>query len=49
MGKPGKWEKLDDLSVEQLMRQTGRPRSTVYLMLQRGAAKLVREVGRLLR
>jgi RNA polymerase sigma factor (sigma-70 family) len=36
------------LSVEQLMRRTGRPRSTVYLMLQRGGQKLAREVGRLL-
>jgi RNA polymerase sigma factor (sigma-70 family) len=36
------------LSVEQLMRRTGRPRSTVYLMLQRGGRKLAREVRRLL-
>ncbi|HZR81758.1 MAG TPA: sigma-70 family RNA polymerase sigma factor [Candidatus Binatia bacterium] len=36
------------LSVEQLMRRTGRPRSTVYLMLQRGGRKLATELRRLL-
>jgi RNA polymerase sigma factor (sigma-70 family) len=34
------------LSVEQLVRQTGYPRSTLYVMLKRGAAKLMAEVQR---
>jgi RNA polymerase sigma factor (sigma-70 family) len=34
------------LSVEQIVRRTGRPRSTVYLMLGRGAEKLRRELER---
>jgi RNA polymerase sigma factor (sigma-70 family) len=41
------WERAYvGLSVEQLMRRTGRPRSTVYLMLQRGGRKLATEVRR---
>jgi RNA polymerase sigma factor (sigma-70 family) len=36
------------LSVEQLIRRTGRPRSTVYLMLQRGGRKLATELRALL-
>lgn len=43
------WERVYlGLSVEQLVRRTGRPRSTVYLMLQRGGRKLAIEVRRLL-
>jgi len=43
------WDRIYvGLSVEQLMRRTGRPRSTVYLMLQRGGRKLASEVRRLL-
>jgi RNA polymerase sigma factor (sigma-70 family) len=34
------------LSVDQIVRRTGRPRSTVYLMLSRGAEKLRRELER---
>lgn len=34
-------------SVEQIVRRSGRPRSTVYLMLKRGGSKLVREFERL--
>jgi RNA polymerase sigma factor (sigma-70 family) len=34
------------LSVDQIVRRTGRPRSTVYLMLGRGAEKLRRELER---
>lgn len=33
------------LSVEQIVRRTGRPRSTVYLMLGRGAEKLRQELA----
>jgi RNA polymerase sigma factor (sigma-70 family) len=39
------WERsFVGLSVEQIVRRTGRPRSTVYVMLGRGAEKLRREI-----
>ena len=31
------------MSVEQIVRESGHPRSTVYVMLQRGCSKLLRE------
>lgn len=37
------------MSVEQLVRQTGHPRSTVYVMLKRGCSKLLGEFERLMR
>jgi len=37
------------LSVEQIVRQTGHPRSTVYVMLKRGCSKLLGEFERLMR
>ena len=37
------------LSVEQLVRETGHPRSTVYVMLKRGCSKLLGEFERLMR
>jgi RNA polymerase sigma factor (sigma-70 family) len=36
------------LSVEQIMRRTGHPRSTVYSMLKRGEMKFLRDYRRLL-
>ena len=42
------WERTYvGLSVEQLMRRTGHPRSTVYYMLKKGGAKFLREWQRL--
>jgi len=44
------WERVYvGLSVEQLVRSTGHPRSTVYVMLKRGGSKLLREFERLMR
>lgn len=37
------------LSVDQIVRQTGHPRSTVYVMLKRGCSKLLSEFERLMR
>jgi RNA polymerase sigma factor (sigma-70 family) len=37
------------LSVEQIVRQSGHPRSTVYVMLKRGCSKLLLEFERLMR
>jgi RNA polymerase sigma factor (sigma-70 family) len=37
------------MSVEQIVRQTGHPRSTVYVMLKRGCSKLLLEFERLMR
>jgi RNA polymerase sigma factor (sigma-70 family) len=37
------------MSVDQLVRQTGYPRSTVYVMLKRGCSKLLLEFERLMR
>jgi RNA polymerase sigma factor (sigma-70 family) len=37
------------MSVEQIVRQTGHPRSTVYVMLKRGCSKLLGELERLMR
>lgn len=37
------------MSVEQIVRQTGHPRSTVYVMLKRGCSKLLGEFERLMR
>ena len=37
------------LSVDQLVRQSGHPRSTVYVMLKRGCSKLLREFECLMR
>jgi RNA polymerase sigma factor (sigma-70 family) len=37
------------LSVEQLVRETGHPRSTLYVMLKRGSAKFLQEFQRLMR
>lgn len=37
------------LSVDQIVRQTGHPRSTVYVMLKRGCSKLLLEFERLMR
>lgn len=44
------WERVYvGLSVDQLVRATGHPRSTVYVMLKRGGTKLLREFERVLR
>jgi DNA-directed RNA polymerase specialized sigma24 family protein len=44
------WERVYvGLSVEQLVRRTGHPRSTLYVMLRRGGSKLLREFQRLMR
>lgn len=44
------WERVYvGLSVDQLVRQTGLPRSTVYVMLKRGCSKLLLEFERLMR
>jgi RNA polymerase sigma factor (sigma-70 family) len=37
------------LSVDQIVRQSGHPRSTVYVMLKRGCSKLLCEFERLMR
>jgi RNA polymerase sigma factor (sigma-70 family) len=38
------WDRLYvGLTVEQIMRRTGHPRSTVYLMLKKGALKFLRD------
>jgi len=37
------------MSVEQIVRQTGHPRSTVYVMLKRGCSKLLFELERLMK
>jgi RNA polymerase sigma factor (sigma-70 family) len=44
------WERVYvGLSVDQLVRATGHPRSTVYVMLKRGGGKLLHEFERVLR
>jgi RNA polymerase sigma factor (sigma-70 family) len=44
------WERVHGGStVEQIMQQTGQPRSTVYLKLKRGGDKLLREFRQLTR